>query len=84
MFELIMETEPFDKTFYILVLEKSFYWFVFFFIISRSVFDRCYLSIHVTSNNTVNYMVRFQKMSSFCGHCNQAKTKYIFSGLNDV
>jgi hypothetical protein len=24
------------------------------------------------------------KMSSFCGHCNQRKTKYIFSGLNYV
>ena len=28
--------------------------------------------------------VDFKKMSSFCGHCNQTKTKYIFSGLNDV
>jgi hypothetical protein len=27
---------------------------------------------------------RFQKMSSFCGHCNQAIAKYIFSCLNDM
>jgi hypothetical protein len=39
---------------------------------------------NVTDNLHTLYMGRFQKMPSFCGHCNQGKTNYIFSGLNDV